>query len=91
MKSTIKSSIWRGVTALLMLLFVVSIFGGIVANANAGGINNFLGISAATKPTGDGRSVLKAATASFPTRTLPSSSRTRWNTPRSSWKRALCC
>ena len=54
MKSTIKSSIWRGVTALLMFLFVVSIFGGIVANANAGGINNFLGISAATRPSGDG-------------------------------------
>ena len=54
MKSTIKSSIWRGVTALLMLLFVVSIFGGIVANANAGGINNFLGISSATTPSGEG-------------------------------------
>ena len=54
MKSTLKSNIWRGIAALLMFLFVVSIFGGIVANANAGGINNFLGISSATTPSGEG-------------------------------------
>lgn len=54
MKSNLRNSILRGVSSVAMFLFVVSIFGGIVANANAGGINNFLGISSATTPSGDG-------------------------------------
>ncbi len=50
----LKSNLCRGLTAVLMFLFVISLFGGAVANANAGGINNFLGISAATTPSGEG-------------------------------------
>jgi beta-glucosidase len=40
-----KISLWRGLSAIMAFLLVLSIFGGKVANANAGGINNFLGIS----------------------------------------------
>ena len=40
-----KTSLWRGLSAIMAFLLVLSIFGGKVANANAGGINNFLGIS----------------------------------------------
>ena len=40
-----KVNLWRGISAVLAFLFVLSIFGGMVANANAGGINNYLGIS----------------------------------------------
>jgi beta-glucosidase len=40
------TSLWRGLSAVTAFLLVLSIFGGKVANANAGGINNFLGISA---------------------------------------------
>lgn len=40
-----KISLWRGLSAVMAFLFILSIFGGQVANANAGGINNFLGLS----------------------------------------------
>lgn len=43
--------LWRGLSAVLAFVFILSIFVGKVANANAGGINNFLGLSAsATTP-----------------------------------------
>ena len=44
-----KASVWRGLSAIMAFLLLLSIFGGKVANANAGGINNFLGISAPIK------------------------------------------
>ena len=43
-----KTGLWRGLTAVLAFVFMLSIFGGQVANENAGGINNFLGIAATT-------------------------------------------
>ena len=49
--------LWRGLTAVLAFVFVLSIFGGQVANNNAGGINggltngNELVVRAAVKPT----------------------------------------
>ena len=39
-----KTSLWRGLSAVMAFLLILSIFGGMVANANAGGINNYLGI-----------------------------------------------
>lgn len=61
MRNEIKKNIWRGVTAILGFLFTVLIFLGIVANGQVGGINNFLGISAATKPTGEGEIRFKSS------------------------------
>lgn len=57
-----KTGLWRGLSAVMAFLFILSMFGGQVANANAGGINNFLGLSAnTTKPTTTGDSVYKSA------------------------------
>ncbi|MBO4989986.1 MAG: glycoside hydrolase family 3 protein [Clostridia bacterium] len=53
MKKT-KKNVWRGVAATMGLLTTIAFCGASVANANAGGINNFLGISGATTPSGDG-------------------------------------
>lgn len=43
-----KTRLWRGMSAVLAFLLIISIFVGQVANQNAGGINNFLGLSANT-------------------------------------------
>ncbi len=43
-----KKNLWRGLSAVMAFLLMLSIFGGQIANTNAGGINNFLGISGAT-------------------------------------------
>ena len=40
-----KTSLWRGLSAVMAFMLILSFFGGKVANANAGGINNYLGIS----------------------------------------------
>lgn len=56
-----KVGLWRGLSAVMAFLFVVSIFAGQVANANAGGINNFLGLSSNnTAPTTAGETVYKS-------------------------------
>ena len=58
---TKKTGLWRGLSAVMAFLLVVSIFGGRVANANAGGINNFLGLSSnTTAPTAVGEAVYKS-------------------------------
>ena len=49
-----KTSLWRGLTAVMAFLLLLSIFGGQIANSNAGGINNFLGISANTAVASNG-------------------------------------
>ncbi len=43
-----KTGLFRGLSAVAAFMFALSVFGGKVANDNAGGINNFLGISAST-------------------------------------------
>ena len=43
-----KTSLWRGLSAVMAFLLLLSIFGGQIANTTAGGINNFLGISGST-------------------------------------------
>lgn len=48
-----KTSLWRGLSAVMAFLLILSIFGGMVANANAGGINNYLGISGNVVVSGD--------------------------------------
>ena len=53
-----KTGLWRGLSAILAFLLILSIFGGRVANANAGGINNFLGLSSnTTSPSASGETV----------------------------------
>jgi beta-glucosidase len=42
-----KTKLWRGLSAVMAFLLMVAIFASQVANQNAGGINNFLGITAA--------------------------------------------
>ena len=49
-----KTSLWRGLSAVMAFLLLLSIFGGQIANSNAGGINNFLGISANTAVASNG-------------------------------------
>ncbi|MBQ3479353.1 MAG: hypothetical protein IJH25_14410 [Clostridia bacterium] len=50
-----KASLWRGLSAVMAFLLLLSIFGGQIANTNAGGINNFLGISGSTVASTGGR------------------------------------
>lgn len=50
-----KTSLWRGLSAVMAFLLLLSIFGGQIANNNAGGINNFLGISASQVSSSGGR------------------------------------
>ena len=52
-----KTSLWRGLSAVMAFLLILSIFGGMVANANAGGINNYLGISGNVVVSGSTRSL----------------------------------
>ncbi len=40
-----KTALWRGLSAVMAFLLILSVFGGMIANTNAGGINNFLGIA----------------------------------------------
>ena len=49
-----KRSLFRGLTALLGVLFTIALFLGLLADANAGAINNFLGITAGGGSTGEG-------------------------------------
>lgn len=56
-----KTGLWRGLSAVMAFLFILSMFGGQVANANAGGINNFLGLSSnTTTPVVTGDAVYKS-------------------------------
>ncbi|MBO4989920.1 MAG: glycoside hydrolase family 3 C-terminal domain-containing protein [Clostridia bacterium] len=61
MKRNFLSALFRGLTAVFAFLFIVLIFFTIVANANAGGINNFLGISASNKNEGSGEIRFKSS------------------------------
>ena len=54
MKKRLIDNILRGVTAILAFLFILVLFITDVANANAGAINNFLGISPPLQSGGDG-------------------------------------
>lgn len=56
-----KKNFWRGMTASMGFITATVCCLGVVANANAGGINNFLGISAATKPSGSGNGEVRFA------------------------------
>ena len=49
-----KINVWRGLSAVAIFLFCIVIFATIVANANAGSINNALGINASGVASGEG-------------------------------------
>lgn len=55
-----KTSLWRGLSAIMAFLLILSIFGGMVANANAGGINNFLGLTGTQVVSGDTETIYKS-------------------------------
>ena len=55
MKFLQKVSLWRGLFVLLAFIFVIGISAGQVANANAGAINNFLGIQLGSSTNMNGK------------------------------------
>ena len=61
MKKRLIDNVLRGVTAILVFLFILVLFITGIANANAGAVNNFLGISPPVQPSGEGETRFKSS------------------------------
>ena len=61
MKKRLIDNVLRGVTAILVFLFILVLFITGIANANAGAVNNFLGISPPVQSSGEGETRFKSS------------------------------